>query len=234
LASIKSQRTFADEIEVIVVADEGDEAARRIFDEVSADRPLWRFVEHPATDGGYGYPQRARGLAVASGEYLLFIDDDDVYTRRAFARISQAVTANPGRIVIFRMDIHGSLRWRTHLPVLREKNVGMEMVAIPNIRGKLGGFASPLRYASDFDFIAETVAIQGDPVWRKDVIVIFNQPPYLARPRTGGPVSRFLFRVGTGRIFLPLRLKLRIRSRARSARSRLQRGRKIGSGPPAR
>ena len=228
LTSIKSQRGGTTDVEVVVVADQGDSAPRQIFAEEAAGQPLWRFVEHAPTSGGFGYPQRAHGITVANGSYLLFIDDDDVYTPGAFAKIRSAAAAHPGRILIFRMDIQGIIRWKS--PLLHQGNVGMEMVAIPNVPDQLGAFRPPLRYESDFDFIVETVAVQGDPVWQRDVIVIFNQPLQLERPRTGGLLSRLLFQARTGNLFSPLRVRLRTGTRARSMRSRLGRAKE---GDPA-
>jgi glycosyltransferase involved in cell wall biosynthesis len=217
LGSIKSQRGGDVDIEVIVVADEGDAAARRIFEEQAAERPVWRFEE--LTGEGWGYPQRQRGIDVARGDYLLFIDDDDVYTPGAFEKIRAAVAMHPGRIVVFRMDVHGSLIWRADPPFLRVRNVGMEMVAIPRLDGKLGAFRPPLRYTSDFDFIAETVALQREPVWSKDVIAIFNQDAGRRRARRVDPVSRFIFRA-RGRLKRRTRVKA-FTSRLRQRRRRL-------------
>lgn len=226
LRSIKSQRGGDADVEVIVVADEGNDGAAVIFADEASDRPLWRLIEHKRTSGGYGYPQRARGIELASGRYLLFIDDDDVYTKRAFKAIRHAVALHPGRIIVLRMDIFGMLRWERRTPALEVNNVGMEMVAIPNIPGRVGTFRSPLRYASDFDFVAETVALQGEPVWRKEVIVIFNQDEALVRPRRTDAPSRFVYRLRRdlqrdGFVFF-LRKSLRLRTRLRLARELLR------------
>jgi hypothetical protein len=156
----------------------------------------------------------------------MFIDDDDVYTPGALRKVRNAIADHPGRILVFRMDIGGKLVWRRKQPYLREGNVGMEMVVIPNTHGKLGTFAPPLRYRSDFDFIAETVALQGQPIFLKDVIVIFNQPGNLKRPRTDKSLSRLLFRLRTfrtGDAVAELRARVRVRTRARSLAVRLRR-----------
>lgn len=147
--------------EVIVVGDGEQPVARAIFEEER--RPGWRYEEHGPTRL-IGNAQREHGIALARGDYLSFMDDDDVYEPDAFSAIRAAVAEHPGRPLVFRMDqSFGAVLWRT--PALTYGNVGTPMFVVP----RLPGLLAPWR-TNDFDFIAGTVALQGKPVWREEVI----------------------------------------------------------------
>ena len=57
---------------------------------------LIRFAEGPATPGGMGGPQRNRGMQLATGSHLLFMDDDDVYLPGALDAIRRGIAAHRG------------------------------------------------------------------------------------------------------------------------------------------
>jgi GT2 family glycosyltransferase len=151
-----------DEDEAIVVADGVQPVAR----EICADfpRPRWRYVEHGPT-GDSGNSQREAGIEIGRGDYLCFMDDDDAYLDGAFATLRAAVTDTPGRPMLFRMDNYGTLLWRA--PELIYGNVGTPMLVAPFDRERLGRWN-----ADDFQFIEQTLALQGDPVWREDVVAV--------------------------------------------------------------
>ena len=97
------------DVEVIVVSD-GDqpvaESIVRLLD--------WSAVTyvHGLKTESWGQMQRERGIVQARGEYLLFMDDDDVYRRRAFQYIRRAVEENPGRVILFRMRRYDGVLWQ--------------------------------------------------------------------------------------------------------------------------
>ena len=150
-------------------------------DAIAARHPGVTLVEGPAS-GRWGHAQRQFAIAIARGRYLLFIDDDDVHTRRAFSRLRTAVERWPGRIVIFRMRRDGRVLWRVRDVAV--ENVGTPMFLVPNVSGKLGSWtATEERYASDFDFISGSVALQGEPVWQRGVIALAPPLPPLKQLR---------------------------------------------------
>jgi glycosyltransferase involved in cell wall biosynthesis len=162
------------DIEVIVVSDGPQPGAAALTHDISRKWPNVRFVEGPRT-GRWGNAQRQVALALARGEYLLFIDDDDGHTLRAFRHIRKAVRSAPGRIVIFRMRRHGEIYWKQ--PILEEGNVGTPEFLIPNIPGRLGSWVdSGERYQADFDFLSGCVRLQGDPIWNHRVIALAPLP----------------------------------------------------------
>jgi hypothetical protein len=129
-------------------------------------------------DGDYGNRARTRMMAKASGDFLLFMDDDDHYTEGALGVIRSALTAEPDRMHMFRMLMPrtGRLLWEE--PVVRENNVSTQMVAVPNRPEMLGCWSE--RYAADYDFIHSTCELMGEPVWHENVIaLVFPRGPQI-------------------------------------------------------
>lgn len=153
----------ADADEIVVVADEANDAVSL---PVLPPNAVLCFVR----GGDHGYTARTRGMEVATGDYLAFLDDDDVYTPDAIRLFKEAACDVP---VIFRMDHyrHGIL-WRE--PVLEFGNVSTQMFVVPNVPDKLGvwaphmpGFPEP---GGDYTFLAGCCERMGDPVWRKELV----------------------------------------------------------------
>lgn len=97
------------------------------------------------------------------------MDDDDCYVPGAFDHIARAMA---GRGVgIFRAkDLRNNrIYWNTERLV--EGNVTTQCYLIPNSKDKVGRFTT--RYEHDYDFITETVALQGglsNVRWMNEVI----------------------------------------------------------------
>jgi len=121
------------------------------------------------SSGDWGCAARTRGIARASGDYLLLMDDDDAYTPGAFAAIRRAVADAPGRPHMFRMAYaDGRLLWdRQDLAV---GNVSTQMFVAPLDPFRLGAWTT--RYEGDFDFISTTLANYpaGALVWSDQVV----------------------------------------------------------------
>ena len=130
-----------------------------------------------SNDGDFGNAARQSLVDRANGTHLLFMDDDDQFSKDAFAVIRRFAREHPGRIGIFRMRLlDGRVMWRE--PELRRTNVSTQMFCVPNIPDKLGSWlhsSDPTSvqsrpYVADFDFIAESVRLQGEAVFREEVV----------------------------------------------------------------
>lgn len=117
----------------------------------------------------YGNAQRNRGMEVARQDYLMFIDDDDIYVPNALDAVRQTISYNPQVPLLFQfVDRNGARIW--HKMELVEGNVGTPCIVVPNISEKLGEFGA--RYEGDFDFIKKTCELWDNThVWVPRVIV---------------------------------------------------------------
>lgn len=125
-------------------------------------------VTATVSGGDNGYTARRKGMELATGTHLAFLDDDDQYMAGALNVMKPACCDRP---VIFRMDHpeHGIL-WRE--PKLEFGNVGTPMFLVPNRPEKLGhwvahapGLKEP---GGDFTFIS--TCRMGEPIWREEVV----------------------------------------------------------------
>jgi glycosyltransferase involved in cell wall biosynthesis len=174
LRSIKKAGGSSPDVEVLVVADGPQPSTARIFEREAL--PTWRYFEHGPTQS-WGNAQRTFGIEHSRGEWLLFMDDDDVYRPGAFDAIRDGTAANPGRVIVFRMNFTGVVIWGR--PELYGGGVSTQMFVVPNTPAKLGSWLEPLNNQdSDYQFITQTVALQGEPVWRTEVIATIRPLPW--------------------------------------------------------
>ena len=123
-----------------------------------------------SNDEDFGNSARQSMIERARGTHLVFMDDDDQFADGALAVMRRAAEENPDRIVIFRMRyLDGRVLWRE--PQLRDRNVSSQMLLVPNVPGKLGRWENPeYPRMADFCFVSETVALQGEPLFRDEIV----------------------------------------------------------------
>jgi glycosyltransferase involved in cell wall biosynthesis len=122
-------------------------------------------------DLDFGNRARQSMVERAKGTHLLFMDDDDQFARGALATMRAFAREHPGRIGIFRMRyLDGRILWTE--PELRRRNVSSQMFCVPNVPGKVGKWTNvePGARMGDYEFIAESVALQGEPIFREEVV----------------------------------------------------------------
>ena len=114
-----------------------------------------------------GVKERRIGIDRASQRYLAFMDDDDMYVKGHRAAMSQAITAAPGKPVLFKMQyVGGHTLWQDK--EIRCGNVGTPMILIPNMPTKLGVWDDG--GVSDFTFLRTMKWLASDVVWREEII----------------------------------------------------------------
>lgn len=119
-------------------------------------------------DCPWGHKARNQLMRAARGDWLLFMDDDDMYTPGALDTVRGAVGL-VGHPHVFRMRYAtGDVLWTDR--EVRCGNVSTQMVVVPNVGDLLGRWGD--RYEGDFDFIAETCSNLGQPFWHEDVIAL--------------------------------------------------------------
>ena len=129
LDSIAAQTV--DDFEVIMVDDGSTDGSRAIAEEFAARDGRFRLICQP--NAGLG-AARNRGAAVVRGEYLAFVDSDDVLPRRAYEMLleplqktgSDFATGNVHRLVSggsaqspFLARTFAETRWKTHVTEFR-------------------------------------------------------------------------------------------------------------------
>lgn len=168
--SLLPQLTNGDE--VIVVGDTHDGPLPLVEETCRALGPHFRYVEHDARGHAWGHPQINQGMQQARGDYLVFIDDDDVFTPEALHIIRTAAgELREPRVLMFRFECQRLGRTLPEAHEVIESAIGGHCIVPPNIPDRLGQWGD--RYGGDFDFIVSTLAHWPDgPVWCDDVIAI--------------------------------------------------------------
>jgi glycosyltransferase involved in cell wall biosynthesis len=110
--------------EVIVVFD-GQEAADR-----APSLPGWvRVLVTEPSGGRWGSPQRTLGMREASGRWVAFMDDDDVFLPGAVRFIRKHSAGD--RLTVYRVKHTGTVVWETNLPGVRHGNVSTLGLVVP-------------------------------------------------------------------------------------------------------
>lgn len=156
----------------IIIAIDGP--PRMPMDGAPFDDPHLEFVRLQPEQGDWGNPARNHVLdsRVATGDLIVWQDDDDVFVPGAFDVIRQCAEANPDVPLIFRfVTPDGRVLWRDKGRIERG-HIGGHNLVTPNIPDKLGRWG--VGYAGDFAFIASTLEnFEPDtPVWNEDVIAV--------------------------------------------------------------
>ncbi len=156
--------------EIVVCADETGDVR---FAESEADRVGAVFLTAPHGEG-VGCSQRNAAIAAATGSHLVFLDDDDVFTEDALSLFSRR--AEPDRPVIFRMRFGmGQTLWLDR--AVRFCNVGTPMFCVPNLPGLVPLWRPHVGdQGADFQWISEVVELQGQPVFREEVVCDVKPP----------------------------------------------------------
>ena len=153
--------------EVIVIGDGHQPDAKALVANYGPN--FW--YTHTAPTGHWGNEQRNKGMDIAIGTHICFMDDDDVYTPGALDAIRETIEEHgEDRPLMFKMLWYDGelVLWRT--PDVYVGNVGTPMFVVPNDPWALGRYTE--RYQGDYDWITSTLLKYkpGDLVWIDHVI----------------------------------------------------------------
>jgi glycosyltransferase involved in cell wall biosynthesis len=119
------------------------------------------------TGNDWGATERHLAMAAATGDYLSFMDDDDVYAAGARDLIDSV--RGPS---IFRMQYADGLKlWLR--PGAIVGNISTQMFVVPNDPARLGRFST--RREGDFDFWI-SCKWKPEAVWWRNEIIAFIRP----------------------------------------------------------
>jgi len=152
--------------EAIIVGDGPQPNAQRIVESYRNSRLIY-LEQGPIRN--YGNPQRNLAIKMAKGDYLFFVDDDDVPLKDCVKGVKAIASRNPGRPFMFRMYHGPGLLWETN--EIRGGNISGQMFIPPNKPELLGEWSG--KYAADYDFITSTLAKypEGALMWRGEIVV---------------------------------------------------------------
>lgn len=143
----------------------------------SASGPLLRVVGCDAGRHDHGHSQINHGMAKARGDWLVHMDDDDVFTPYALDAIRATIATLPGPCpLLFRFEAHFGRRpliWQ-RAGQLAPGTVGGHGLVHPNIAGAIGRFTA--RYEGDYDCIRETIDLWGGRVEWVDAVIARCRP----------------------------------------------------------
>jgi glycosyltransferase involved in cell wall biosynthesis len=200
LESIRTQR-FEDNVEVVVVDDCSVEPVDRILDGNAPDRLILKVLRNSTNLGAAA--SRNRGVGLASGECICFLDADDVYCEdrlrlhyefltefpkagfvgsKHFLHRETVSEETPGTIQKFHPELVGT---RTILPATFKESVCREYCFVTGaftikreLFNQLGGFREDYRWGEEWD-----LQVRASQVAQVGYIPIPGQR-YICRPHS--------------------------------------------------
>jgi hypothetical protein len=125
------------------------------------------YLESVEARGDYGNPLRDQAMSIATQDYFVFLDDDDIFAHNAVQIIKREIAEHHPRPIMFKMvNGNGEILWRTR--EVTPGNVGGSMFCCPNTLGRLGTWANGGGHRSDFNFMEQTLKLYG-PGWRQNL-----------------------------------------------------------------
>jgi len=153
-------------------------------------------IQHEKPSGNWGNDERQEGQDRASCEYVAFLDDDDIYVSDHRKIMAAAISANPGKPVVFQIQYPDgrTLPRPSNIlgrpPMIKNGNVSSQMFLFPNDKKMLSRWDGHHRWA-DFHYIARSGwGHRANFVWRDEIIALlghedlYRYTTYRGRPRT--------------------------------------------------
>ncbi len=162
-------------LSVLVVSTGRSTLARTIGGLAAQLRPGDELLVDVNDDSPAGHRARQRLMERARGDYMVFSDDDDLWTKDALSVVRKQCRKAKPALHIFRMILRergprlGVVMWAR--PEIYEGNVSTQMLVVPNVPEGLGRWSD--RYEGDYDFAVSTAA-NLDVVWHEEVVVARN------------------------------------------------------------
>ena len=124
-------------------------------------------VDSPPS-GRWGNDQRNSAMKRAKGDYLAFMDDDDVYVEGHRQIMEDVMKENPGKPILFKILYpNGRIIWDKKKII--PGNISTQMILVPNIPDMLYHWKDG-RNMADFIFVDNWKWEDKDVIWREEII----------------------------------------------------------------
>jgi glycosyltransferase involved in cell wall biosynthesis len=170
--------------EALVIGDGPQAFARSLAEDYNTmlGVDLFKYREGPSSHQ-YGNAQRNFAIPKATGDYLVFMDEDDIFTENAFLNIKKHIRENRGKPLLFRFETFGRMvLWQFQGDIGLGRTGGHQTV-FPNIPDKLGRWVPENDYCADWSYVNSTLALY--PNGLNDVIycdyIIADARPHTKR-----------------------------------------------------
>lgn len=163
------------DIEILVIGDTYLGTYQNTLDRAKKIADMWAstYVEY---DGGihcYGHPQRNYGIKIANGDWLAWMQDDDVWLPGAVEAIMQSISTGNSTPRLFRTHTwQAGIVWKRQELVVG--NIDADCIVTPNMPGKVAEWTN--RYEGDFDFILNTCKRWGMNVRWEEFVIARGRP----------------------------------------------------------
>lgn len=162
----------------IIVASSGRPTLARALESASSQMvPGDELLLSVNDNAPWGHAARNELMSRATGQALVFLDDDDAYLPGGLDAVRAALADEPGRVHLFKMRYGASSAapgaevWTVR--ELVEGQVSTQTIVAPNYDVCLGRWGD--RYAGDFDFVVSTCELHShEPIWHEDVIAVYR------------------------------------------------------------
>lgn len=125
---------------------------------------------------GHGIRNHLQSEAVPKADFIVSMDDDDIFMPGALQTIRTVLLENPDLPHFFKIHLHtlhGSVMWGCKL--IQPSIVGTLNMVYPNVPGKFGNWA--YYYGGDFDAIYGVCTAHGHHIWSDKFIAVWRPDP---------------------------------------------------------
>jgi glycosyltransferase involved in cell wall biosynthesis len=182
-ASIRRQEILPGD-EVLVVGDGHQPYSQQLCER---EGHPFRYLEYGG-EKGWGHPQANFAIPQAKGDYILWMDEDDVYTDGAWQHIRRFGAENPGKILMFRSVWPDYRLFWDEPKRIQEAYIGGHNIVTPNVPEKIGRWGH--HYEGDFTYIRETVDNFGEENIAWSTYIISDHRPHQKGRLNWLPVKR--------------------------------------------
>lgn len=129
-------------------------------------------IKHNPPSNNWGNAERQEGTDKAKGDYLAYIDDDNVYVKGHREIMDRAIRETPDLPNLFRIQ-YPSGRTLPQKRWVKNGNVDTQMILVPNRKEMLYGWDQHHSWA-DFWFIYRWKWPKKSIVWRGEIIALMG------------------------------------------------------------